>query len=310
MDARRSGMRGGQSGGRGRNSPGQPPSGKGPGSSRGDQEATRPAPPRHYPIPRETRSLLSTQPAKALQHPGLAFQRLIWYAKPWEMDQKHQQDILKELASQSQNLGKPPGLLARALQELHARVEGACQSLRKRGWHARSFSATVEWRLVTGLGAASVLEGSGMVLHRLYGFPYLPGTSLKGLVRHYLWLNGHINEDDPLLIRIFGSQEQRGEILFWDGLPESWPVLDVDITNVHYRDYYMSDAPQPPGDYMSPKPVYFLTVASGTRFRFTLLAKRPDLLEQAVECTKKAIELLGVGAKTRAGYGGMSPAEG
>ena len=145
-----------------------------------------------------------------------------------------------------------------------------------------------------------------MVLHRLYGFPYLPGTSLKGLLRHYLWLNGHVDKDDPLLLRIFGSQEQRGEVLFWDGLPEVWPALDVDITNVHYRDYYMGDAPQPPGDYISPSPVYFLTVASGTKFRFTLLAQDPNPLEQAVDYTKKAIEALGIGAKTRAGYGGMS----
>lgn len=275
MDARRSGMRGGQSRGQGRDPAGQARRGRGPTGNRGDQGATPSDPPRYYPLPRETRSLLSAHAAAALQHPGLAFQRLIWYAKPWEIDQKHQHDILKELASQSQNLGRTPGCLGTALQAIHTRAAAGRQSLAKVGWHARSFSATVEWRLVTGLGAASILEGSGMVLHRLYGFPYLPGSSLKGLVYHYLRFNECADNDHSLLMRIFGSQERRGEVLFWDGLPETWPVLDVDITNVHYRDYYMGDAPQPPGDYMSPNPVYFLTVTSGTKFRLTLLGERP-----------------------------------
>jgi CRISPR-associated protein Cmr6 len=115
---------------------------------------------------------------------------------------------------------------------------------------------TVEWRLVTGLGSAGVLEGSGMTLHRLYGFPYLPGSGLKGLVRHYLWLDERRGDADPLITRILGSPGQRGEVIFWDAWPEVWPILEVDIINVHFQEYYAQDwghsQPVPPADYLSP----------------------------------------------------------
>jgi CRISPR type III-B/RAMP module RAMP protein Cmr6 len=62
----------------------------------------------------------------------------------------------------------------------------------------------------------------------------------------------------------------------------------------------------PPADYLPPNPVYFLTVRSGTQFRFRLMAYNADIIEQAVSSMHEAIELLGVGAKTRAGYGGLS----
>jgi CRISPR-associated protein Cmr6 len=62
----------------------------------------------------------------------------------------------------------------------------------------------------------------------------------------------------------------------------------------------------PPADYLSPNPVYFLTVAAGTPFRFSLLARQGDLLEQSMRYLREAIELLGVGAKTHAGYGAMT----
>jgi uncharacterized MAPEG superfamily protein len=176
---------------------------------------------RHYPLPLDTRNLLTMHPTAALQHVGLALQRLIWYARPWEMNQEHQHSILGEIATQSQSPSQRPEQLADALMALHTRAEAAQQSLSEVGWKVRAFSAVVQWRLVTGLGAAGILEGAGMVLHRLYGFSYLPGSSLKGLVRQYLWLNGHANEDDPLVIQMFGSQERRGEVSFWDALPEA-----------------------------------------------------------------------------------------
>ena len=153
-----------------------------------------------------------------------------------------------------------------------------------------------------------------MVLHRLYGFPYLPGSSLKGLVRHYLWIEEQRHDTDPLIERMFGSPTQRGAVIFWDALPEAWPTLDMDIINVHVSEYYRQerwqDQPVPPADYLSPNPVYFLTVAAGTKFRVRLLSRDRDLLEPAVDYTRKALELLGFGAKTRAGYGGMTVAEG
>jgi len=45
-------------------------------------------------------------------------------------------------------------------------------------------SLTLSWRLVVGLGAASVYETS-MTLHHIYGIPYLPGSAIKGVTRSY-----------------------------------------------------------------------------------------------------------------------------
>ncbi|MBN1873208.1 MAG: type III-B CRISPR module RAMP protein Cmr6 [Anaerolineae bacterium] len=41
---------------------------------------------------------------------------------------------------------------------------------------------TPEWRFITGLGAKTALE-VGFTFHRLYGFPIIPGSGLKGLTR-------------------------------------------------------------------------------------------------------------------------------
>jgi CRISPR-associated protein Cmr6 len=313
MDARGRG-RSDQPGGRGRDFGTQrqsPPRG---GSTQRGEGASGTRSRRHYPLPLDTQQLLGNSPAMAFTHPGLAFQRFIWYELPWQIDQKHQQRVLNDIATRTLALSKETSTFSKALKALHDRTEAAQQMLIRVGWHARSLSGTVDWRLVTGLGAAGILEGSGMVLHRLYGFPYLPASGLKGLIKHYLRIEEQPNDADPLNVQIFGDQEQRGTVVFWDAIPETWPTLDVDIINVHLQEYYTQDSERgqaiPPADYLSPNPVYFLTISAGTTFRFRLLSRNRDLLERTVDYTRKALALLGFGAKTRAGYGGISVAEG
>lgn len=66
-------------------------------------------------------------------------------------------------------------------------------------------------RLILGLGNATVFE-TGINLHHIYGFPYIPGSAVKGLVRSTI-----INE-------LFGGKEEDaiGEKTFCDmfGCPE------------------------------------------------------------------------------------------
>jgi hypothetical protein len=47
---------------------------------------------------------------------------------------------------------------------------------------ALTFKANPAWRFVTGLGRGGPLE-VGFTFHRIYGFPTIPGSSLKGLAR-------------------------------------------------------------------------------------------------------------------------------
>jgi CRISPR-associated protein Cmr6 len=50
------------------------------------------------------------------------------------------------------------------------------------GYAVRQFRMGAAERIVVGLGAESVLEAS-IRLHRVYGFPIIPGSALKGLAR-------------------------------------------------------------------------------------------------------------------------------
>lgn len=47
---------------------------------------------------------------------------------------------------------------------------------------AQTFLMNPDWRFVIGLGNKGALE-IGLTFHRVYGFPIIPGTALKGLAR-------------------------------------------------------------------------------------------------------------------------------
>jgi CRISPR type III-B/RAMP module RAMP protein Cmr6 len=44
---------------------------------------------------------------------------------------------------------------------------------------------STKWRLAIGLGGSSVFE-NGMTLHHIYGFPYIPASSVKGILRSWI----------------------------------------------------------------------------------------------------------------------------
>ena len=169
--------------------------------------------------------------------------------------------------------------------------------------------ATVDWRLIVGLGSEHVQETS-MTFHHIYGIPYIPGSAVKGVLRHW-WLNdgfadnnGNIDEKKALkdanFIAVFGSEEQKGEVQFLDAYPEEVHFA-TDIMNPHYSKYY--DGKEPPTDHQNPVPIPFLTVEK-TTFRFVFLAKDEKLFDNKFkELFKKALELKGIGAKTSVGYG-------
>ena len=54
-----------------------------------------------------------------------------------------------------------------------------------------------DWRLAIGLGTGSIFETS-MSLHHIYGFPYIPASAVKGVVRSYL------------ITSFFGTEESAG----------------------------------------------------------------------------------------------------
>jgi CRISPR-associated protein Cmr6 len=104
--------------------------------------------------------------------------------------------------------------------------------------------------------------------------------------------------------KIFGNQNQQGQVIFFDAFPTEAPTIEPDIMNPHYGPYY-SDG-KPPADYHNPVPLFFLTVKDA-EFEFHLGMKPKDKDEQLLETAKcllcKALKEHGIGAKTAVGYG-------
>lgn len=199
-----------------------------------------------------------------------------------------------------------------------------------RGTQTVSFDATNTYRWVTGMGNASIYE-NGITLHHVYGIPYLPGSGIKGMFRTYLVSHYFEGDEiraktDPRFKAIFGMENEkeaddglRGRVYFFDALPTMPPQVTPDIMNNHYQSYY--DGKTPPGDWISPNPVMFLSIKGGT-YRFHLGAndnKLPEgesklevgntLLGCAKHYLEEAFSIQGFGAKTAIGYGRMNSIE-
>lgn len=56
------------------------------------------------------------------------------------------------------------------------------------GDNCKEFKMSTNGRLITGLGGASVYE-TDITLHHVYGFPYLPASGIKGVVRSWIIQN-------------------------------------------------------------------------------------------------------------------------
>jgi len=193
------------------------------------------------------------------------------------------------------------------------------EALKASGLEFRRVVAALCGRLVVGLGAESVYEAS-LALHPLYGFPYVPASAVKGAVRSAaIWEEFGGREDrareNPFFCLVFGVEECRGAVCFFDAYPLEPPTVTTDIMNPHYAPYYRGEDSLPPGDYYNPVPVFF-GVVEGAHLVFYVAWEKDvresvgrDPLEKAVEWLKAALSAYGLGAKTSAGYGVMRVVE-
>ncbi|MDX1909423.1 MAG: type III-B CRISPR module RAMP protein Cmr6 [Bacteroidia bacterium] len=176
------------------------------------------------------------------------------------------------------------------------------------------FTLKSDWRIALGMGNESVYE-NGFTFHPTLGIPYLPGSSLKGMTRHWAIdtgkpkteinaIFGHEND-----VSVKSEEFQQGQIVFFDALPTelNQGMVQPDIINNHYPEYYAGE--KYPADWLSPRPIFFLTMKE-VSFQFCLgYISRIDtnggaaLLEKAQTWLQSALEESGVGAKTAVGYG-------
>ncbi|HXF04049.1 MAG TPA: type III-B CRISPR module RAMP protein Cmr6 [Blastocatellia bacterium] len=113
---------------------------------------------------------------------------------------------------------------------------------------------------------------------------------------------------------VFGTTKRQGKVIFFDAYPAQAPRMKLDVMNPHYADYYQqrvdkTGRPTPPADYLSPVPVYFLTVER-TPFAFALASRDSHLRQTAEAWLRTALSNLGIGSKTAAGYGFFSSTQG
>lgn len=179
---------------------------------------------------------------------------------------------------------------------------------------AAFWNRTTQTRLVIGLGLPSPLE-TGFLFDRLTGCPYLPGSSVKGLLRATARFvqSGELEGDKDFWTahfeRVFGPEIEpgkiasKGKVIFHDAFPATWPMLEVDVLTPHYKTYYGDKkGKEVPADWDNPNPVAFLAVKKGTAFQFAIQAS-PDDLSKLRDLLDLGLDWLGIGAKKSAGYG-------
>lgn len=200
--------------------------------------------------------------------------------------------------------------------------------------HSTAFKP--EWRFVTGLGGHSVYE-TGITLHHIYGIPYIPASSIKGVLRswiiHEIFGNneGKAISESELFCKVFGcpssifvesekrnytsilEKAHRGKVTFFDAFPLKSPIIEPDIMNPHYPEWYSGKPGKAPVDTDNPNPVFFLTVKD-TPFQFLIGSKTWNLEtekfwnDQSLGWwLENALSEHGIGAKTAVGYGYFKP---
>ncbi len=234
-------------------------------------------------------------------HAGLWFDKFchVWSAE-WQVDSPAKLDWIRTVTGHkigSEELIREYATRAAAL-------------VRAAGGQTLYFKTTS--RFATGLGREHPIE-NGFVWHPVLGVPYLPGSSVKGLV--HAWARTWIGADPAAVSRIFGGErsEHIGSVIFHDVLPTQPIKLQADVMTPHYGPYYEDKSGQTaPGDWHSPVPIPFLAVADAQPFLFALSPRTRSAQDeadcrQAAEWLKDALIELGAGAKTSVGYGRFVP---
>jgi len=117
--------------------------------------------------------------------PTLIFQKWQAYDR-FEPETDHQGRTLKAFETEKSRREYLPNI-AHAVHSVYSNeiyrtwYEKYIAALKIKG--AQSLPYETVWRLLLGYGTNPTLE-SGIMLHHLYGFPYIPGSEVKGLLHH------------------------------------------------------------------------------------------------------------------------------
>ncbi len=178
-----------------------------------------------------------------------------------------------------------------------------------------SFELQVEYPgLIAGVGyphSAGVKSEicAGCSLDYVTGLPYLPGSSVKGLLRSAFDHENYIKEileDDSADIKamikeIFGNEDAAGTDIFFDSYPVDGVcngIFDIENITPHHQNEEL-------GTLAEPNPLTFVKVKPGVVYKFDFILKDNDCItaEKKFRLFKQIILDLGMGAKTNVGFG-------
>lgn len=175
----------------------------------------------------------------------------------------------------------------------------------------------------------SLIQNAGICLDRLFGEPYIPGTAVKGVSRHVALARLKAGKMTVAVFQqLFGTadvdfsakgdlagfasevpkerQNRKGGFDFLSAYPISDVQVSVDMTNVHYPDYYQSGRTEDLSK-EKPRPNPFPVTSPGADFAFCVvrngMSGDVSLLELMRGIVREALETQGLGAKTASGYG-------
>jgi len=247
---------------------------------------------------------------------GLWFDRFFnQYQKGWSLDaqgEKPKTQFLENIVgdSNSKKVGNPDQL--KSYQERTQKLASAQAN------NSIDFMGVFEndWHFVTGMGNPHPVE-NGITWHPTLATPYLPASSVKGMVRAFMeqeMEDQGISDKD--IERIFGSTDQSGSVIFFDATPTEPVTLTIDVITPHMGDWYakgtendsVGKASAVPADWHAPVPSQFL-VCKGITLFFAVAPRRAhseqDFKDSGFvwDALKDALEWIGAGAKTSVGYG-------
>lgn len=254
--------------------------------------------------------------------------RGLWYTRfytgfstEWEIDENSKRDWITKNAGTCGNDGELK-THAERMERLNAALGGHCADF------------DTVWHFATGLGISHPVE-NGLAWHHTLGVPFLAASGVKGLLRGWTecWRDFD-NEEvrQATIARCFGASPDdddggAGNLIFFDALPIERVTLAADVMTPHMGKWYEQGhtirgpqdyATKAPADWYNPVPVPFLVVKKAA-FRFLIAPRligdaaadaqaRGDALD-AIQQLVQALEWLGAGAKTAAGYGRMARRE-
>ncbi|MCS7104957.1 MAG: type III-B CRISPR module RAMP protein Cmr6 [Thermofilaceae archaeon] len=171
---------------------------------------------------------------------------------------------------------------------------------------------TLKSRLIVHMRNPYLPLDVGLAWDPYLNLPYIPASSVKGVVRSYFEEKGiTINQLDTSIL--FGSRDREGYVIFFDAYPVACEktLIEPEVLTPHYSEVEgMIDETS-----SKPRAIVYPTVARGVQIIFPLALKIVDEREDLVDIIKKNSNTIvnnisraleqGIGAKTALGYGYM-----